>query len=200
MKPVGNIDRGSGETIMRTRGPGESALLLLDVVDVLSLEKVRYAVIGAMAASVHGVVRASLDADAVISLSALQLGDLERKFAAAGFRTDLRHGDDDDPISAVLEVSDTFGNRVDLLAGLRGLAPETFSRAVGVPFRDASLQIASLEDFVAMKLFAGGPQDMEDARRALDVGAENLNFALLERITEGYGSSATEALRRLRRK
>ena len=49
---------------MRTKGPGEAALLLLDVVALLRIEKIDYAVIGAMAASVHGVVRASIDADA----------------------------------------------------------------------------------------------------------------------------------------
>jgi len=52
-----------------------------------------------MAASVHGVVRASVDADAVLSLTAAELGSLERKFKAASFETDLRRGDPDDPIS-----------------------------------------------------------------------------------------------------
>ena len=183
---------------MRTRAPGESALLLLDVVDLLSEENASYAVIGAMAGSVHGVVRASLDADAVVSLPALQLRELERKLRSAGFRTDLRSGDDDDPISAVLEVTDPFGNRVDLLSGIRGLAPETFSRAIKVPFHGSTLRIASLEDFIAMKLFAGGPQDIEDVRRVMDVAAERIDEPLLERIVEAYGSSAAGALRRLR--
>ncbi len=54
---------------MRTRGPGESALLLLDAVDLMATQRIDYAVVGAMAASVHGAVRASLDADAVLSLA-----------------------------------------------------------------------------------------------------------------------------------
>lgn len=183
---------------MRTRGPGESALLLLDVVDILSAENAKYAVIGAMAGSVHGVVRASLDADAVVSLPALQLRELERKLRSVGFCTELRSGDDDDPISAVLELTDRFGNRVDLLTGLRGLPPETFSRVIEVPFHGSTLRIASLEDFIAMKLFAGGPQDIDDVRRVLDIAAERIDEPLLERIVREYGSSATEALRRLR--
>jgi hypothetical protein len=71
-----------------------------------------------MAASVHGVVRASLDADAVISLSLSALPRLERTFQAAGFQTELRRGDADDPIGSLLELRDEFGNRVDLLVGL----------------------------------------------------------------------------------
>jgi hypothetical protein len=48
---------------MRASGPGESARLLLDVVDVLAARSIDYAVIGALAASLHGAGRASLDAD-----------------------------------------------------------------------------------------------------------------------------------------
>jgi len=48
---------------MRAQRPGESALLLLDAIEILVRQDVPYAVMGAMAASVHGVVRASMDAD-----------------------------------------------------------------------------------------------------------------------------------------
>ncbi len=41
---------------MRAIRSGESALLLLDVVEVLERNSVAYAVIGAMAAAIYGVV------------------------------------------------------------------------------------------------------------------------------------------------
>ena len=53
---------------MRASAPGQSALLMADVAESLARRGVRYAVIGAMAAAVHGVVRASLDADAIVAL------------------------------------------------------------------------------------------------------------------------------------
>jgi hypothetical protein len=53
---------------MRASAQGQSALLMADVAEFLAKHGVRYAVIGAMAAAVHGVVRASLDADAVVAL------------------------------------------------------------------------------------------------------------------------------------
>ena len=61
---------------MRTKASGESVLLLLDAVQVLHAEHVDYAIIGAMAASVHGVIRASRDADALLSIGASALGKL----------------------------------------------------------------------------------------------------------------------------
>lgn len=109
---------------MRTTGPGESALLLLDAVDVLTAEAIDYAVVGAMAGSVHGIVRASFDANAVLSLAVQRAPELERKFKAAGFETTLRRGDPDDPIGALLSLADAFENRVDLLIGLRALCPD----------------------------------------------------------------------------
>ncbi len=182
---------------MRTSGQGQSALLLLDVIQLLATEQVAYAVVGAMAASVHGVVRASIDADAVLSLTIGEAASLERKFKAAGFHTELRRGDHDDPIPALLALSDMHGNRVDLLIGLRGLESAAISRGIDVPFQGATLRVIGREDFIAMKVFAGGPQDMADARRALAVAADSVDRALLTRLTQRYGRSAMQALERL---
>ena len=186
-------------TFMRARQPGESALLLLDAIDLLKRANVSYAVVGAMAASVHGVVRASMDAYAVLSVGAGKLGEIERQFRGAGFQTELRHGDPDDPIAAVLALSDTFGNRVDLLVGLRGLESAAFSRVLDVPFQGERLRVIGREDFIAMKLFAHGPQDLADAEFALAAGKDSIDVGLLRRLTRGFGHEAAEALERLLR-
>lgn len=182
---------------MRTSRSGESALLLLDVVEVLARQQVDYAVIGAMAASVHGVLRASMDADAVLSISAQQLGQLQEHFRNAGFATDLRRGDLGDPIAAVLALSDKFSNRVDLLVGLRGLEKEAFQRAINVTFQGGALQVVCVEDFIAMKVFAGGPQDIVDARYALAASKQGIDKELLLRLTARYGRDATTELGKL---
>ena len=179
---------------MRAQRAGESALLLLDVIDVLTGADVRYAVVGAMAASIHGVVRASLDADAVLALSNRELADLETHLRASGLETELRYGDDNDPIGAVLALTDSFGNRVDLLVGLRGLDPAAFTRAFEVPFQGERLRVVGREDFIAMKLFAHGPQDLTDARSALDAAGDNLDLPLLRRLAERFGPETARAL------
>jgi len=182
---------------VRTTGPGESALLLLDAVDVLTAEGINYAVVGAMAGSVHGIVRASFDADAVLSLAVQRAPELERKFKAAGFRTTLRRGDQDDPIGALLSLSDGFENRVDLLIGLRGLEPAAFSRAMELTFEKAPLRVIGLEDFIAMKVFAGGPQDLADARAAISTGSQAVDLTLLRRLAGKYGGATAGMLEKL---
>jgi predicted nucleotidyltransferase len=182
---------------MRTRRSGQSALLLLDVVDQLVNLKIEYAVVGAIAASVHGAVRASMDADVVLSLAIQQADDLERGFKAAGFRTELSRGDFDDPIPGLLRLSDQYGNRVDLLIGLRGMEQHAFSRAIEVPFQGKTLQFIGREDFIAMKVFAGGPMDIIDATRAIAASGGSLDTELLRRLAKKYGRDAAEALNRL---
>ena len=66
----------------------------------------------------------------------------------------------------MLILIDNHNNRVDLLGGLRGMDPAIFSRTVEVPFMDVNLRIVGREDFIAMKCFAGGRQDILDAESA----------------------------------
>jgi predicted nucleotidyltransferase len=181
---------------MRAKRPGQSPLLLLDVIDVLARERVDYAVIGALAAAVYGSIRASTDADALVSLTVARLSNLSQVFKKKAFTTELRRGDPDDPIPAMLVIGDKHQNRVDLLGGLRGLDPQTLSRAVEVPFSGAAIRVVGREDFIAMKCFAGRPQDLEDARIALRT-AEHLDLDLLRRVSRRFGRPAADALETL---
>src|SRR5262245_41599229 len=150
-----------------------------------------------MAAAVHGSIRATTDADALLSVTVPRLRQIAKLLGKVGFETQLRRGDADDPIPALLAVSDRHGNRVDLLAGLRGLDPEALSRAILVPFMGSTVRIIGREDFSAMKCFAGGPQDLADAGQALSAHDRPANIDLLRRTTRRFGRAAADALERL---
>jgi predicted nucleotidyltransferase len=182
---------------MRARGPGQSALLLLDVATLLEKEKFDYAVIGALAAAVHGSIRATTDADALLSVSVSRLGQLAKAFGKIGLESELRRGDADDPIAALLSLTDKHRNRVDLLAGLRGLDPDAFSRSITVPFLGRELRVIGREDFIAMKCFAGGPQDITDARAALNAALEPIDVDLLRRLARRFGRPAADLLEQI---
>jgi hypothetical protein len=182
---------------MKARGPGQSALLLLDVAAVLGDLGIDCVVVGAMAASIHGPIRGTTDADALVPVAVPKLRQLQRALKKAGFSTDLRQGDVDDPIGALLVVMDKHGNRVDLLAGLRGLDAEAFSRAITVPFQGTTLRVIGREDFIAMKCFAGGPQDIADARHALQSAQEPIKVDLVRRLSRRFGRAAADAVEQL---
>jgi hypothetical protein len=182
---------------VRTQHAGQSALLFLDVAEIVQRENVAYAVIGAFALSVHGTIRGTMDVDAVVYTSPRELANLRATFDRAGFRTKLRRGDSDDPIPAMLELRDDYGNQVELLGGLRGLDPEVFSRTVEVPLRGVSLRIVGREDFIAMKCFAGGPQDILDARSAYRSAQGPIDLDLLRTVTRRFGRDAADKLEKV---
>lgn len=179
---------------MNATGAGQSLLLLLDVTALLDEQDIRYGVVGAMAAAVHGTVRATTDADVLVSVSATKLARLETRLREAGLKTTLRRGDAEDPIVSLLQISDRFGNRVDLLGGLRGLDPDVFGRTIAVPFSGRTLQIVGREDFIAMKCFAGGPQDLADAQEAIGSAEPPIDVDLVRRIARRFGRSAADVL------
>jgi hypothetical protein len=179
---------------MRSRGPGESALLLLDAVDVLKAQKIPYAVVGALAASVHGAVRGSADADVLIGASVQEATGIDEAFRKAGFRSILSRGDPQDDIPAVIRLTDTFGNRVDVLVGLRGLDVEAFSRTVEIPFHGSTLAFIGREDFIAMKVFAAGPIDLADAVNAVAAAGDSLDMPLVRRLAARFGREAEASL------
>jgi predicted nucleotidyltransferase len=179
---------------VRTKRAGQSALLLLDAVEVLQREKIDYAVIGAFALSAHGVVRASTDVDVLLYTTPQRLTRLRTRFQRAGFDTELRHGETEDAIPAMLILSDYHNNHLDLLGGLRGMDPAIFSRTVEVPFRGVNLRIVGREDFIAMKCFAGGLQDILDAQSAYRSAQGPVDLDLLRIVARRFGRDAADRL------
>jgi hypothetical protein len=57
--------------------------------------------------------------------------------------------------------------------------------------------VAGLEDFIAMKTFAGGPLDLVDARRAIAVSRELLDVDLLLRLATQFGKDALQICKHL---
>lgn len=185
----------------RAKGPGQSALLLLDVLDLLNPLHILYAIIGAFAASFYGTVRASLDADAIISLQQSQTDAkaLIAKLQEAGFKVTYRKGDLNDPIGALINIEDTFNNRVDLLMNVRGVTEVIFSRMVKTEFMGVPIQVIGIEDFIALKIFAGSPKDLNDVAGVLKVSYDRINLPLLKDLVRNYGKDALSQLESLLR-
>lgn len=184
------------EANVKPDAPGQSAILLTQVATRLDALGIPYAVIGGLAASFHGVVRSSLDADVVISATNRKatITPLIRDLKEAGWTVVEREGGFEDPVASVIAVRDEYSNRVDILTGIRGMACDFDSRTLPASLFGVNLRVIGLEDFIAMKLFAGGPQDLADARAALQVSFSALDVTLLERLAAGYGRSVVRSL------
>ena len=56
------------------------------------------------------------------------------------------------------------------------------------------LRIAGREDFIAMKCFAGGPQDILDAQSAYRSAQSPVDLDLLRAVTRRFGRDAADNL------
>jgi predicted nucleotidyltransferase len=137
-----------------------------------------------------------MDVDAVVSLPPTQkdIKALTDALHEAGLKGAGQRGDTGDPIGAVIAVEDRFKNRVDLLIGVRGMAHAAFTRTVKTTFIGKTLHVVGVEDFIAMKLFAGGPKDIDDVVGVLKVSRGRVRIPLLKQLAQHYGK---DALRRL---
>jgi len=61
------------------------------------------------------------------------------------------------------------------------------------------VRVIGLEDFIAMKLFAGSPKDVDDVAGALRVSADRIRLPLLKELAGCYGPEALERLESLLR-
>ena len=173
----------------------DPARLLGKVGVVLEACGVNWAVIGAMAVAYHGWVRASLDADAMISMkgSSLDLEQLAGKLRAEGWTVEVRMGDPGDPLGFVVRIDDPAGNHADLIGGLKRLDPLFFDRAIVEDWEGVRLRIASVEDLIALKVFAGRAKDLEDAQGILQVRAPSVNKEMVRKLCRAFGTQASRA-------
>ena len=148
--------------------------LLAEIAALLRRHGAPFAVVGAAALAVHGVVRATGDLD----LLALDVGFLEdtawRALRATGCDVDIRRGDPDDPFAGAVRVRRGEGEQVDVLLGRSAWQAGVLERAVPHPVAGARVPVVSPADLVLLKLYAGGPQDAWDILQLLagdDAGA-----------------------------
>lgn len=162
---------------------------MLDVIKRLNEFDIPYAVIGSFAASFYGLVRASLDVDAIISTAGREknMEQLIASLEQAGLRVEKRSADSADPVRGMVSIQDQYENRVDLLTGIRRMPEDFLTRVTTAAFMGLSIQIIGLEDFIAMKIFAGGPKDIQDALGVLKESKGKIDLALLKRLTSAYG-------------
>lgn len=170
----------------------------------------RWYLFGAQAAILHGAARATADADVTVELGGVTPKALVAALETAGFAARV-DADDDEFIerSRVLPVVHVESSLpVDVVLAGPGLEDLFFERLTRVEVEGLSIPVASAEDMVVMKLLAGRPLDLEDARAileakgpALDIGHVETLLTTLEKALDQHGLVATlDDLRRRAKK
>lgn len=145
-------------------------MLLFDVINSLESEKLRYAIVGGYALALHGLVRATMDVDIVLSLNIKDFQSAESCLNKIGLQSRI-------PVGAkeVISMREEFIKNRNLIAwsfvdykdpsrvvdilitrDIKTLKLEKISVA------GRKINVCSLEDLIEMKLEANRPQDQLD--------------------------------------
>lgn len=95
------------------------------------------------------------------------------------------------------EIPDAHGNPVDLLMGLRRMDPGIGARVVEAEWEGTRVRFVGREDLVAVKVFAGSGQDLEDVRRLIEVSKETLDRDLVLELAGRFGKRCRGSVERL---
>ncbi len=123
------------------------------VLEVLEQNQVPYAIIGGLAVSHHAVPRLTQDVDLVVR--AEDMGRVRSLFPGC-----FQRG------TAVVEVYDIDGTRVDVLPAKLRYQREVIARAVPGDVQGTPARLASVRDLILLKMFAAPNRHELDARRA----------------------------------
>lgn len=122
----------------------------------------QHCLIGALALSAWGQIRATQDIDLMVLFDNQTREELIEALATAGFRYDTRWTEQN-PLLRAQVLRFRFGNYpVDLLAPRDAHDRETLARRRLIPLGDFSVWTCSPEDLMLLKLKVGRPQDFED--------------------------------------
>jgi hypothetical protein len=131
-----------------------------------------YALIGGFAVSVWGVARATQDIDLAIAL-----GPSEPQPLASYLEATYEPGDIDDPLRGVFRLNLTYEGQsvpVQLIMLPSKWVDIVFRGVETVKALGCSVPVVSWQALVLLKLYAGGPVDLQDARSVVAVRNPNL--------------------------
>jgi hypothetical protein len=151
------------------------------IADYLDQRGVESALIGGMALAVHGIARATLDADLLVADRIV----LDRAFWVAWKEAEpeVRAGDVEDPLAGVVRCSQG-AEAVDVIVAKHTWQAQILQRRISVMVEGRSLPVVDTADLVLLKLYAGGPQDLLDIRLLLAAGGGTLCREVEERLAD----------------
>jgi hypothetical protein len=151
---------------------------------------VTFALIGGLAVSAWGAVRATQDIDLLADSDPSPISDRQLRDALAKYLAkrncviEWRIGAADDPIPLLLKVGLPGARRrvgADILWAHRRWHQDALRRRLQIPLGRTHVFVLHPEDLILMKLDAGGPQDILDVQTLLEARPRELDMRRLKR-------------------
>lgn len=163
---------------------------------------VSYALIGGMAVSAWGMVRATKDIDFLVRLAKREsaLSEFETVLKKHKIKFTARKGDFSDPIGLLIDLQVPVQAKhvsVQLIIATK-LWEEKFSKTtVKVNIGESSIPVIKAEELIIMKLKAGGPLDIYDVKQLIKINKNSKNFDEKELIRKSKDMRIDKKLKRI---
>jgi predicted nucleotidyltransferase len=167
--------------------PAELPALLASLTRGLRAAGLPFMLIGGQAVLVHGRPRLTEDIDLTLGVGPERLDDLLRACLLADLRVL--------PADPAAFVAETFvlparheptGMRVDCIFSSTAYERAAIERAELIPVGGESVPVATAEDLLVHKLFAGRPRDVEDAEGVVRRKGAALDWAYLREAVDAF--------------
>ena len=146
---------------------------------------VRWYLFGAQAAIFHGVARLTADVDVTVLPELHSTGGLASVMEANGFRLRVTATDDFVARTRVLPfVHSATRLPVDVVLAGPGIEEQFLDRAEFHVLEGVRVPIATVEDLVTMKILAGRPKDLDDAKGMLRARSEEIDLDHVRRMLQ----------------
>lgn len=161
-----------------------------------------YALIGGMAVSAWGMVRATKDIDFLVSLDKREsaLSEFETVLKKHTIKFITRKGDFNDPIGLLIDLQVPVRVKyvsVQLIIATK-LWEEEFSKAtVKVNIGRISIPVIKAEELIVMKLKAGGPLDICDVKQLMKINKHRKDFDEKELIRKSKDMRIDKKLKKI---
>ena len=177
------FDRNDSSTVPRMSSHiGEVLTALGTCFDSLG---VRWYLFGAQAAIFHGVARLTADVDVTVLPELHSTGRLASVMEANGFRLRVTATDDFVARTRVLPfVHSATRLPVDVVLAGPGIEEQFLDRAEFHVLEGVRVPIATVEDLVTMKILAGRPKDLDDAKGMLRARSEEIDLDHVRRMLQ----------------
>jgi predicted nucleotidyltransferase len=183
----------------------ELPALLASLTRALEARGLPFMLIGGQAVLVHGTPRLTEDVDVTLAADPSRLPDVLTACADAGL-TPL-------PEDPVAFVHDTFvlparhaasGLRTDFVFSTTAYEREAIARSIRIVVEGVAVPVATAEDLLLHKLFAGRPRDIEDAESVVRRSGPSMDWVYVERWARTFAEvpgreEMPAAMERLRR-
>jgi hypothetical protein len=169
-----------------------SIALALEVQSVCEQSGYELLLIGAMALAAHGYPRSTEDIDFALAIDPRELAKLKDSLESQGFTAELSESDADDPLGGVITITRAGAFPLQLVnfdnspaGGFPRLVRDAIERSSSP---EGGLgKLATAEDLILFKLYAGGPKSIADILELLT--RTQVDLSKLRDFAAGYGMS-----------